>query len=223
MGTVHLGRCETRKVIAVLDHIVYAVRDLEAAVDHLEETFGTRPTPGGRHEGLGTHNALVDLGDRGYLEVIGPDPAQPAPPHPRPFGIDSLTGPRIVTWCIAPNDFDQTIANARSAGYDPGAVVPLTRRLPDGTTLQWRLATHYGKPLPGDGLVPFLIDWGITSHPSAAAAKGVRLTRLAGEHPDPGRVLEMLAALGVDLEIHKAESAALVATLDTPAGVVELR
>ena len=48
--------------------------------------------PGGQHPGRGTRNALVRLGPRSYLEIVGPDAAQPPPDGPRWFGIDELDG-----------------------------------------------------------------------------------------------------------------------------------
>ena len=85
-----------------IDHLVYATPDLAAAVADIEERFGVAPTPGGAHVGLGTFNALLGLGGRTYLEIVGPDPAQPEPVNPRPFGIDDLTEPSLVAWCAAP-------------------------------------------------------------------------------------------------------------------------
>ena len=43
-----------------IDHLVYAVPDLAAAVIDLEARFGVAPSPGGAHVGLGTFNALLD-------------------------------------------------------------------------------------------------------------------------------------------------------------------
>src|SRR5262245_16509530 len=104
----------------MLDHIVYAVPDLMKAVVDLEQRLGVRATPGGKHTGRGTHNALLSLSENSYLEIIGPDPDQPSPTMPRPFGIDTLTGPRLLTWLAKATNLDEQLKKARSLGYDMG-------------------------------------------------------------------------------------------------------
>ena len=80
----------------LVDHIIYAAPRLEEAVDAIEEQFGVRAAGGGQHPGQGTHNKLLSLDDGIYLELIGPDPAQPDPPQPRPYGVDGITRAGLV-------------------------------------------------------------------------------------------------------------------------------
>jgi hypothetical protein len=52
-----------------IDHVIYATGDLDEAAKRIERELGLRVAGGGRHEGLGTHNRIVPLGD-GYLELL---------------------------------------------------------------------------------------------------------------------------------------------------------
>jgi hypothetical protein len=194
-----------------VDHLVYATPDLEVV-----HRMGFALEPGGQHVGRGTRNHLAGLGGGAYLEVIGPDPAQPEPAEPRPFGIDELTGPRLVAWAVRVGDITEVVERARAQGHDPGPVMAMSRRRPDGLLLQWRLTP------PEPGLLPFLIDWGATPHPSESVGQGAELVSLTGFHPDPESVREGLAALGAELDV-EAGGIALVAVLRTPAGEVVLR
>ena len=203
-----------------LDHLVYAVPDLAAAVEALAARTGIRAAPGGRHLGTGTHNALIALGADSYLEIIAPDRTQRPPAMPRPFGLDTLAMPRLLTWALKAPDIDARVAAARAAAYDPGVVQSMSRTRPDGVRLAWRLT--FTPRLPGDGLVPFLIDWAATPHPAATAATGWTLIELRAEHPEPAIIRPLLKALNAELPLTDGPVAALVATIETPSGRVEL-
>jgi hypothetical protein len=200
----------------VLDHLVHATPDLAATVADLAR-HGLVLSPGGAHEGLGTRNALADLGGGAYLEVIGPDPEQPEPARPRPFGVDGLTAPRLVAWAVRVRDLDAAVAAARERGHDPGPARDMARLRGDGVRLAWRLT-----PPPGTvpEVVPFLIAWGDTEHPSRSAARGARLASLTAVHPDPAGVRARLAALGAgaDVPVARGAAPALRAELTTPGG-----
>jgi catechol 2,3-dioxygenase-like lactoylglutathione lyase family enzyme len=204
----------------MLDHIVLATPDLNAAVTRFADLTGVRPVPGGRHLGLGTANHLVGLGGGGYLEILGPDPDLPAPEQPRPFGVDRLQNTRLVTWAIRCVDIDRQVATARSRGHDPGQPQSMSRGSPDGEVLRWRLA------LPnlavGDGLVPFLIDWGDTQHPTTRGLPTTPLVSFEATHPDPDSVRSALAALGAELPVRAGDRAALTVVLEGRHGRVEL-
>lgn len=181
----------------MLDHLVYATPDLDATVTELAERLCTRPVPGGSHPGLGTRNHLVNVGDGAYLEIVGPDPDQDEPPAARPFGIDDLTGARLVTWCArADRPLEDAIAASRRAGHDPGEPIEMSRMRPDGVRLSWRL-TPPQLVGPNRGIVPFLIDWGSSPHPTSTLPHHVSLVQLRLETPDPEGLLVILAALDV--------------------------
>ena len=203
----------------LVDHLIYAAPDLAAAVADLEGRFGIRAQAGGKHVDLGTHNALLALGPRTYLEIIAPDPGQPEPPSPRPFGIEGVTHGKLVGWALACDDIDRAVAEARSHGYDPGEVVDGHRVDPSGTVLRWR-ATRSEQ---ADDLVPFFICWGGTEHPARSAPRGLTLNSLQIEHPDPPSFGPLLMAIGANVEVRQGQAPALVAYLSGPNGSKVLR
>jgi hypothetical protein len=101
-----------------------------------------------------------------------------------------------------------------------GAVIPGSRKRPDGVVLSWRYTDP--RVVLADRLVPYFIDWGASPHPSATAAKGVTLLSLRAEHPEAERVHGILRQLGLDLTVSKGARPALVATFESPKGQVQL-
>ncbi|HEU5265470.1 MAG TPA: VOC family protein [Jatrophihabitans sp.] len=201
----------------MLDHVVLAAPDLGRAVAQFADRTGLVPAPGGSHPGLGTANYLVALGPNAYLELIGPDPDQPRPAPDRPFLVDRLPAPRIVTWAIRTADIDAAVTDARRRGYDPGAPRAMSRATPTGEVLRWRLTPP--RPEVDDGLVPFLIDWGATAHPAGRRLPSVGLVGLRATHPDPDAIQPRLRALDAALPVDAGPRAALILTIETPRGV----
>jgi hypothetical protein len=209
------------QVVGRVDHLVYATPDIERTSADLERRFGVRPSPGGQHPCRGTRNILIAIGPACYMEIVGPDLAEVPPSTPRWFGIDTLIEPRLVTWAASASDLTHVVNDAARRGVRLGDVGVGRRKRPDGVELKWQL-TDPAVTL-GDGLVPFLIDWGASPHPSTTAVVGPRLVDLHGEHPNPERVTGILGALGIAMRVTQAAHPSLVATFRTDAGLHEFR
>lgn len=208
-----------------LDHLVVATPSLGAGTEWLEERLGVSLQAGGQHPGWGTHNRLLQLGPDTYLELIAPDPTQPPPEAPRPFGLDRpevrarlCQQPRLIHFVMRTDHLEAARA---VLGYDPGPVTPMTRG-----ALRWRITVPASGQPAGEGLLPTLIQWDVdvaTRHPARALEdRGARLTRLSVTAPAALRTL--VAGIDRDARITLAEGAvgALCATFSTPLGVVTL-
>lgn len=206
--------------MAVIDHLVYAVSDLDASSDWFELTTGVRPAIGGAHPGMGTHNALVSFGSS-YLEIIAPDPEQPNPADGRPFGVTLDMEPQLVTYAVRPGageTIESLVAAATYCGSDPGKILDMSRTPPGGATLAWRLTYPL---MQHHGLIPFLIDWGTTDHPSRSAPGGLELQTLEGATPEADVVAKVLTAIDLDVRVASGVGG-LTATIKTPNGLLTL-
>lgn len=203
-----------------IDHIIFAVPDLARGVREIERLLGVAPTVGGRHPAYGTHNALLSLGDRTYLEVIAPDPGLAVPRRGVLLERAGRERPGLVTWVAAVRELDRSASALRAAGASVGEVGDGARMNPDGCTLRWRLTDPYA--LPMEGAVPFLIDWGETPHPAASAPPAGELVRLTLEHPRDEELARALEPLGSLAEVRAGERYRISATILTPGGPVEI-
>ena len=208
-------------MLARIDHLVYATPDLDRGIEEIEAALGVRATPGGQHLGRGSRNALIALGPASYLEIIAPDPNQPAPKDPRPFGIDELKASCLVAWAAKGEKLELLRKEAISNGILLGQIRSGSRRRADGMELSWQ-ATDLSATL-ANAVVPFFIDWGSSPHPARNAPRGASLINLRAEHPDPDHVQLLLKQLAIDLKVTEGSRPTLIATIDCPRGRVELR
>jgi hypothetical protein len=157
-----------------LDHVVYAVPDLDEAAVRFRGEFGLDSTEGGRHERWGTANRIVPLGDQ-YLELVAavdePMAAETA------FGRGVLErAARGGGWFTIAAVADDLDAVASRLGLEVGSG---SRTRPDGQTVRWRMA---GLDDPRrEAWMPFFLIWDISDelHPGRArAGHGVRATGL---------------------------------------------
>jgi Glyoxalase-like domain len=208
-------------VLLRVDHLVYACAELEQGVAEIEQVLGVRASLGGRHPMWGTHNALVGLGARSYLEIIAPDPDYTPTSGQRPFGLDAVSSSRLVAWAASGRELQTWWNQAVLGGVHLGAIQSGSRRRADGVLLEWTLTDL--RCVVGDGVVPFLIDWGTSPHPSLTAPKGALLAGLRAQHPDNERVRNMLSVLALDLNVDAGLRPALIAEIRCPNGVIVLR
>lgn len=203
----------------MIDHLMFVAPDLEDGVALLQEMLGVRAAAGGKHPGVGTHNALLSLGNGVYLEVLAPDPDQGDASGSLRSGMQFAPS-RIATWAAKAPDIEARVASALSSGHNIGSVSAASRRLPDGSLLEWSFT--FPPPAAGDGVAPFLIRWGLGFHPSKTTPPGCELLTLRGEHPEPDRLQALLSAMAVELPVTEGPAPALIATIRCPKGIVEL-
>jgi hypothetical protein len=169
----------------------------------------------------GTHNALVGLGARSYLEIIAPDADHAPTSGRRPFGLDAVGRSHLAAWAASGRELQAWRNQAAQGGVRLGAIQSGSRLRADGVMLEWNLTDL--RCIVGDGIVPFLIDWGTSSHPSLTAPNGAMLVGLRAEHPEAARVRNMLSVLALDLHVDEGLHPALVAEIRCPNGVIVLR
>ncbi|MFL5269824.1 MAG: VOC family protein [Stellaceae bacterium] len=132
------ARMEPTLLALRVDHLVYVTPDLNQGIDEIESLTGIRASPGGPHPGRGTRNALVALGPTSYLKIMAPDPEQPEPSEPRPFGMDLRDKvPRLAGWFIKGRNLQQMRERAVRNGVPLGEIKSGNRQRPDGVQLSW--------------------------------------------------------------------------------------
>ena len=202
-----------------LDHIAIAAPTLAAGAARLQQVLGVAPQPGGEHTHMGTHNLLLKLGEKTYLEIIAINPAAAPPGRARWFELDRLESgqaPRLATWIARTND----IQGALAASTAPlGKIEPMSRG-----SLNWRMTVPEDGSLPLQGIVPTLIQWPDDTHPAKSLPEsGCSLVRLECFHPQADAVKRMLESIGFEGDVTvsalpPAERPYLVAHIDTPTG-----
>ena len=180
----------------LIDHVIFATADPDAAAARLEAEHGLAAVGGGRHDGMGTHNRIVPLGG-GYLELMGvadPDEAAASP-------LGRLLKERIATcaeglmaWCVAVPEVERT---AERLGTDLHVVARegLSSRITGVETalsdpsLPFFITRDHGVADPGAGADRGGITW------VEVAGDAERVAAWIGHQPLPVRVVDGPPAL----------------------------
>ena len=174
-----------------IDHVIYATQDLDAAAGRVESELGLAATPGGRHEGHGTHNMIVSLGG-GYLELMAvadPDEASGSPIGGALQARLADQGDGLFAWAIEVEDIDRVVDRL-------GLRVTTIAR--EGLTAR---LVGVAEALPNP-VLPFFIerDAGILDPGGEGDAGGITWLEIAGDREALGRRLA-----GADLPVKVVE------------------
>jgi Glyoxalase-like domain len=207
-----------------IDHIVVTAPSLESGVEYVRDALGVTPQAGGEHLRMGTHNCLLKLGNALYLEVISINPAAADPDRARWFQLDrepANLAPRLATWICRTNDISAAVA---AAAHPLGNIEAMSRG-----KLNWQITIPADGSLPFDGVAPMLIEWRVENHPAASLRDlGCSLVGLEAFHAEAHEISRLLQSIGFQAQftvcpILPKESPCLVAHIQTPAGIRQLR
>ena len=227
-----------------IDHLVVMAASLDQGVQWCEDTLGITPGPGGEHEKYGTHNRLFKIASPqfplAYFEIIAINPQAVIPKRaqvPRWFDMDDAAlqkavaqGPRLIHFVSSTNDVKAARHVLRTQGIERGQVVHASRKSSKGT-LNWQITVREDGERLFNGCLPTLIQWGkpeatepLRLHPrNSLPRSGVTLQSLTVSHPSGAKLQAAFDAIGLaDIAIETGP-ANLVASLQTPKGLVQLQ
>ena len=217
---------------------------LDQGVQWCEDTLGISPGPGGEHEKYGTHNRLFKIASPqfplAYFEIIAINPAAVIPKRaqvPRWFDMDDAAvqkavaqSPRLIHFVSSTEDVKAARHLLRTQGIERGQVVQASRKSRKGT-LNWQITVREDGERLFNGCLPTLIQWGkpeatdpLRLHPrNSLPRSGVTLQGLTVSHPSGAKLQAAFDAIGLaDIAIETGP-ANLVASLQTPKGLVQLQ
>jgi catechol 2,3-dioxygenase-like lactoylglutathione lyase family enzyme len=204
-----------------IDHVVYAVRDLDETAERFRRDLGLDSTPGGRHPGWGTANRIVPLGED-YLELISVVDGDRA--AGTTFGRSllerSAAGDGWFAVCVAADDLE-AVAGRLDLEVSRGS-----RERQDGSVVRWRSA---GLEDPRrQAWMPFFIAWDVAPelHPGRArAGHGVKARGIASVEVggDPASLDAWLGGEELPIRVTGGTEGIRSVALATPEGELVIR
>ena len=226
-----------------VDHLVLAARSLQEGVEWCEAILGMTPAAGGEHEKYGTHNRLFKIATptypMAYLEIIAINPEaviEKEPPPIRWFDLDNkqlqaelAKSPRLIHFVVNTDNIQDARHAWKAEGIDRGPVIHASRKTPKGM-LQWQITVRPDGDRLFNGVLPTLIQWGkpeeadpMQLHPrNHLPRSGVSLKSLAVSHPSAGKIQAAYDAISLGHVEVSEGPANILATLQTPKGLVTL-
>jgi hypothetical protein len=207
--------------VLLLDHVILAVSDLDETGVRFYETHGLASVFGGEHDGGGTANRIVPLGDT-YVELMGVTDHDAA--SKSVFGRTLLkfleNGDRLLAWAVSTDEIDNV------AKWIGGSVTPAARERPDGVVLNWRMTGVEGAL--ADRSLPFFIQWDcpLSDHPGrtfvehAVPVKGITELEIAGSRT---KIRNRVHGEELPLRVVTGEPGPVSVTIATADGEIVIR
>jgi len=204
-----------------IDHIVYCVLNLEEAILDLEQKLGVKAKIGGAHLTQGTRNALINLGDECYLEILSIDHDNKDIEAPRWMGIDLLQSSKITRWALKANNLLSDSLHLSKYNSKMGEVKGGSRKMLNGQTLTWQIAMPLASPEVD--VVPFITDWSDSDvHPTDTLDHLCELVELKLFHPIPDEIKTLFEKLNIKMDVSFSDQPSIGITVKCPKGIVRL-
>ena len=220
LGGSSLAKAAAAAPVLPLDHIVWAVPDLDEGIRVIADLTGIEPVSGGKAPGRAqSHNALISLGGGSYFEILSPSRAGIGGPWEKLIADGK---PHIVSHALRSRDRFALLRGAIAAqGYGFSGPHAMGRVRPDGGAVNWELLTVSGTPLDDD--LPFFIDWLDSSpHPSESSPKGASIDSFVVTHPRPAELGAIFRKLGVQTPVLGSDRHIINLVLNGPRGKIWL-
>ncbi len=206
----------------LIDHLVYCVPELEKACSYLAQVLGVEPSMGGRHLTKGTKNAVLNLGNACYLEVLALDQDNEERNGPRWMGIDLISSPRVTRWSLKSQTLFSDSEVLKSYNPRMGEIDGGSRELGGGGILEWQMTLPLAEPIID--LVPFVTQWPVTSiHPTERMENICSLEYIRFTHPEPKAIQEVFNQLEIENRLLKGAEPEIRIGIRGPKGFLELK
>ncbi len=226
-----------------IDHLVIVAHNLDQGVAWCEATLGITPSAGGEHKLFGTHNRLFKIATPAnplaYCEIIAINSEASRAQNTsqkRWFDMDDealqkavAVEPRLIHFVANTPDVQAVRAAFTGLGIDRGPALEASRHSPKGL-LQWQITVREDGQRLFNGMLPTIIQWGkaddkepLRLHPrNGLPRSGVSLQSITCTHPQAPELQQAYDAMGLAEIAVQAGPANLIATLQTPKGLVTL-
>ena len=131
------------------------------------------------------------------------------------------TGPRLIHFVVRSANVQAGVRALAGLGIDRGEVLEASRITAEGL-LTWQITVRADGQRLFNGALPTLIEWGEVHPTQGMAASGVTLQSLRVTQPQPGALREAYEAIGLAGVDVMQGPPNLIATLQTPRGVLTL-